>query len=42
MPIGQGLFHQLDEPTILPYNGKYQNQPNNPVNAILEVNINGK
>lgn len=38
MPIGQGLFHQLDEPTINPYNGKYQNQPNNPVDAILEGN----
>jgi dCTP deaminase len=37
MPIGQGLFHRLDEPTVNPYNGKYQNQPNIPVKFKLEV-----
>lgn len=26
MPIAQVLFHILDEPTILPYTGKYQDQ----------------
>lgn len=26
-PIAQIIFHLLDEPTDLPYSGKYQNQP---------------
>ncbi|MCI0563467.1 MAG: hypothetical protein MN733_33750 [Nitrososphaera sp.] len=35
-PIAQIIFHWLDEPAEQPYNGKYQNQPNVPVAAILE------
>lgn len=35
-PIAQIVFHRLDEPTDRPYTGKYQNQPNRPVAAILE------
>ena len=34
-PIAQVLFHYLDEPTTQPYNGKYQDQPNMPVEAIV-------
>jgi dCTP deaminase len=36
MPIAQILFHQLDEETEKPYNGKYQSQPKQPVKAIME------
>lgn len=36
MPIAQIIFKQLDEPTILPYRGKYQDQPARPVAAIME------
>ena len=35
-PIAQIVFHKLDEPTESPYNGKYQDQINCPVSAILE------
>lgn len=35
MPIAQIVFHELDEPTKLPYSGKYQDQPDEPVAAIL-------
>lgn len=35
-PIAQVLFEQLDEPTILPYKGKYQNQQSGPVEWIEE------
>lgn len=35
-PIAQVIFHKLVEPTELPYAGKYNNQPNMPVSAILE------
>ena len=35
-PIGQLLFAWLDEATEQPYNGKYQDQPNRPVEAIKE------
>jgi dCTP deaminase len=31
--IAQVLFHRLDEPTELPYRGKYQDQPAGPVEA---------
>jgi dCTP deaminase len=37
MPIAQILLHRLDEPTEQPYDGKYQNQANKPVAAILEL-----
>lgn len=33
-PIAQISFEELDEPTDLPYNGKYQDQPRQPVPAI--------
>ena len=36
MPIAQLLFHKLDMPTIQPYDGKYQNQEDRPVEAIKE------
>lgn len=36
MPIAQAVFHRLDEPTTLPYGGKYQNQSAGPVEAIHE------
>lgn len=36
-PIAQIIFHKLDEETILPYVGKYQNQPNRPVESIHET-----
>lgn len=35
-PIAQIIFIRLSEPTTLPYQGKYQDQPNRPVNAIFE------
>lgn len=35
-PIAQIIFIRLTEPTELPYQGKYQDQPNRPVNAIFE------
>lgn len=35
-PIAQIIFDKLDEDTLLPYNGKYQNQPARPVEAIDE------
>ena len=34
MPIAQIVFHELDLPTELPYDGKYQDQPDMPVEAI--------
>ncbi|MGL5074583.1 MAG: dCTP deaminase, partial [Waterburya sp.] len=33
-PIAQVLFHMLDHATEIPYEGKYQNQPPKPVEAI--------
>lgn len=35
-PIAQLVFHLLDEPTDLPYIGKYQGQAEGPQAAILE------
>jgi dCTP deaminase len=35
-PIAQILFELMDEPAENPYNGKFQDQPNKPVSAILE------
>lgn len=35
-PIAQIVFHRLDEPTEIPYEGKYQDQPAGPVQAILD------
>jgi len=35
-PIAQIVFHQLLEATETPYSGKYQNQEDRPVNAIME------
>lgn len=35
-PIAQVVFMQLDEPTSRPYSGKYQDQPAQPVPAIME------
>lgn len=35
-PIAQIIFQYLDEPTELPYHGKYWDQPNKPVPAIEE------
>ena len=35
-PIAQIIFHQLLEPTEIPYAGKYQNQVDAPVAAIRE------
>lgn len=35
-PIAQLIFHKLDQPTTQPYKGKYQNQEDRPVEAILE------
>lgn len=35
-PIAQIIFHLLDEPTQVPYSGKYQNQAAGPQQAILE------
>lgn len=36
-PIAQIIFHLLDQPTDLPYQGKYQDQPRGAVEAILET-----
>ena len=35
-PIGQMLFMQLSEPTVQPYSGKYQDQPQKPIEAKSE------
>lgn len=35
-PIAQIVFHFLDEPTVQPYAGKYQDQPRGPQEAIDE------
>jgi dCTP deaminase len=35
MPIAQIVFHKLDEPTEMPYRGKYQNQAAGPQAARL-------
>lgn len=34
-PIAQVIFYRMDKPTSQPYKGKYQNQPNHPVEAII-------
>lgn len=34
-PIAQIVFHWLDQPTMLPYTGKYQDQASGPQPAIL-------
>lgn len=36
MPIAQIVFHKLDEPTEMPYSGKYQGQIAGPVPAIYD------
>jgi dCTP deaminase len=36
-PIAQIIFHQLLEPTEFSYSGKYQNQADEPVAAIMEA-----
>lgn len=36
-PIAQIIFMRLEEPTLTPYRGKYQNQPARPVEAIHET-----
>lgn len=36
-PIAQIIFHQLLEPTEIHYSGKYQNQADEPVAAIMEA-----
>lgn len=36
-PIAQIIFMRLEEPTLTPYRGKYQNQPARPVGAIHET-----
>lgn len=36
-PIAQVVFHQLDEPTEIPYRGKYQNQQPGPQKAKFEL-----
>jgi dCTP deaminase len=33
-PIAQILFHMLDDPTDIPYDGKYQNQKRGPQEAL--------
>lgn len=35
MPIAQVIFHRLERPTNIPYNGKYQNQGPEPQEAII-------
>lgn len=35
-PIAQMVFHRLDQPTTQPYQGKYQNQRDEPVEAVYE------
>lgn len=37
-PIGQMVFHQLDQPTEQPYRGKYQDQEAGPQRARYETN----
>jgi dCTP deaminase len=39
-PIAQVIFQPLDYSTELPYKGKYQNQPDRPIEAIYEENGN--
>lgn len=41
-PIAQVVFCTLDHPTILPYDGKYQDQPPQPVSARLTVSDGGR
>jgi dCTP deaminase len=36
-PIAQIIFYRLDHPTIMPYKGKYQNQGDQPTEAIHEA-----
>jgi len=36
MPIAQIIFELLDQPAEKPYRGKYNNQRNEPVEAIVE------
>jgi len=36
MPIAQLVFHKLDQPTLLPYYGKYQDQGDYPQSAKFE------
>lgn len=40
-PICQVVFEFLDKPTIIPYKGKYQNQPKRTIQAILDQGENG-
>lgn len=35
-PIAQIIFHMLSEPTESPYSGKYQDQPDRPVESLSE------
>ena len=35
-PIAQFVFHKLSSPTNKPYTGKYQDQPNRVVEAVME------
>lgn len=35
-PIAQIIFEQLDEPTDLPYSGKYQDQPSCPIGVLYD------
>ena len=35
-PIGQVAFMQMDSASDAPYNGKYQNQPDSPIQALKE------
>lgn len=37
MPIAQIVFHKLEEATDKPYKGKYQDQPDRPVDSIFEL-----
>lgn len=41
-PIAQVLFHQLASRARTPYNGKYQNQPDQPVASIYAGEAKGK
>jgi dCTP deaminase len=38
-PIAQLIFHVLDVPTGRPYDGKYQNQADEPIHAIMEDGV---
>ena len=38
-PIAKIIFERLDQPTVLPYSGKYQNQSPGPQEAQLELSI---